>query len=680
MKQPNTELNTTDWTGGIVLVLQRMIPIGLVVILSIYLVYGIVKAAKPGEMTRYDFDTLADVPVSEDGRVKPLDTVARNALLMVSGKQSLSGEMLLEGEGDSSKPALIWLAELASGRPESLERKVIRIDDPGIVGLMGKAVEDGKYFSLSDLTKAPAQGKPQAYEEIDRLAREAQNVRDDQRTRFQDHVIGLRRKLSVMIEIQAMARPYVIPPVATGQDWAPIVENARGAFSKAAAEREPAQTWIKLLNALRADNPELFNATLQEHLTLVAEHAPKERNKAAFEVGFNRYKPFTNGIVLYILAGLLGLVSLLLRPIVSEGWYRSIWRSGMGVLVLGFVLHTAALIVRIWLQGRPPVTNLYSSAIFIGWGVVGGSIILEKVTKLGVASLAASSCGVATLIVAHNLAKDGDTMGVMQAVLDSNFWLGTHVITITLGYSATFLAAFLAMLYILFGMTTRLLDRQSSRAIAGMVYGVICFALLFSFVGTVLGGIWADQSWGRFWGWDPKENGAILIVLMNAIILHARWGHMIKERGLMVLTVSGSIITTWSWFGTNLLGVGLHSYGFMDGAMAVLMVVAANHLMVMSVALLLPTKYWCSFYKGKGDPILSRGQQVALGAGLLLVGSTTLAGMLYLTFYGSLNLYAWLLTAPLLFMLAGGMGLLAEGLLRLGEDTKAKRNPGLAAT
>ena len=99
-----------------------------------------------------------------------------------------------------------------------------------------------------------------------------------------------------------------------------------------------------------------------------------------------------------------------------------------------------------------------------------------------------------------------------------------------------------------------------------MVYGIVCFATLFSFVGTVLGGIWADQSWGRFWGWDPKENGAIIIVLWNALILHLRWGGMIRERGLINCAIVGNIVTSWSWFGVNMLEIGLHSYGFMSGA------------------------------------------------------------------------------------------------------------------
>ena len=174
--------------------------------------------------------------------------------------------------------------------------------------------------------------------------------------------------------------------------------------------------------------------------------------------------------------------------------------------------------------------------------------------------------GFVTQIIAHNLALGGDTMEMMRAVLDTNFWLATHVVTVTLGYASTFVAGFLAIIYILRGVFTATLSAETAKSLARMVYGIVCFATLFSFVGTVLGGIWADQSWGRFWGWDPKENGALLIVLWNATILHARWGGLVRERGLMNLAVFGNIVTSFSWFGVNMLGIGLHSYGFTDAA------------------------------------------------------------------------------------------------------------------
>jgi ABC-type transport system involved in cytochrome c biogenesis permease subunit len=126
-----------------------------------------------------------------------------------------------------------------------------------------------------------------------------------------------------------------------------------------------------------------------------------------------------------------------------------------------------------------------------------------------------------------------------------------------------------------------------------MVYGIVCFATLFSFVGTILGGIWADQSWGRFWGWDPKENGAALIVVWNLLILHARWGGMIRDRGVAALAIAGNIVTSWSWFGTNMLGVGLHSYGFMDSAVFALVTFCLVQLALVACALV-PTARWRS--------------------------------------------------------------------------------------
>src|SRR5581483_5398282 len=183
-----------------------------------------------------------------------------------------------------------------------------------------------------------------------------------------------------------------------------------------------------------------------------------------------------------------------------------------------------------------------------------------------------------TLVIAHNLALGGDTMEMMRAVLDTNFWLATHVVVVTLGYASTFVAGFLAVIYILRGFFTRTLDEATAKSLARMIYGIVCFATLFSFVGTVLGGIWADQSWGRFWGWDPKENGALIIVLWNALILHARWGGFVRQRGLMALAVFGNIVTSWSWFGTNMLGIGLHSYGFTEGVLKTLAIVCGVQL------------------------------------------------------------------------------------------------------
>ncbi|MEZ6193777.1 MAG: cytochrome c biogenesis protein CcsA [Phycisphaerales bacterium] len=172
---------------------------------------------------------------------------------------------------------------------------------------------------------------------------------------------------------------------------------------------------------------------------------------------------------------------------------------------------------------------------------------------------------------------------------DTNFWLATHVVVITLGYSMTYLAGLLGAAYVIRGVLTRSLDKVRAMQLAQMIYGVICFATLFSFVGTILGGVWADQSWGRFWGWDPKENGALVIVLWNALVLHARWGGVVKGRGLAVLAIFGNVVTSWSWFGVNMLGRGLHSYGFIDSAVFWLLIFVGLQLCLIALGLLPPS-------------------------------------------------------------------------------------------
>jgi ABC-type transport system involved in cytochrome c biogenesis permease subunit len=162
-------------------------------------------------------------------------------------------------------------------------------------------------------------------------------------------------------------------------------------------------------------------------------------------------------------------------------------------------------------------------------------------------------------------------MPSLVAVLDTNFWLATHVTAITLGYAAALLAAVLGNLWMLgkmVGLKKGVPDFY--RTITRMTYGVVCFGLFFSVVGTILGGIWANYSWGRFWGWDPKENGALLICLGQILILHARLGGYVRDHGLAALAALNGLCVAFSWWHVNNLGVGLHSYGQTEGVIAAL--------------------------------------------------------------------------------------------------------------
>ena len=312
-----------------------------------------------------------------------------------------------------------------------------------------------------------------------------------------------------------------------------------------------------------------FNSSIQTYEEILkADPVPHmSTGKVKLEAWFNFVEPFYLAISIYLPIIVLSFVGWLFFGTVLRN-------TSLFLLVLAFLLHTAALILRMWISGRPPVTNLYSSAIFIGWGVVLGSFFIELLLKRGIGNLIGASVGAATLVIAHYLARDeGDTLGVMQAVLDTTFWLATHVVCITLGYVATLVGGCMGIAYCIMavlnpraaGVNSADKPTDEFKLFGKMVYGVVCFAIFFSLVGTVLGGLWADDSWGRFWGWDPKENGAMMIVLWNAIILHARWGRLVRDYGTAVLAIVGNAVTAWSWFGVNELKAGLHSYGFTEG-------------------------------------------------------------------------------------------------------------------
>jgi ABC-type transport system involved in cytochrome c biogenesis permease subunit len=369
--------------------------------------------------------------------------------------------------------------------------------------------------------------------------------------------------------------------------WETAGQAILGAFERGTIA-PGALAYAGLGHSWRAGSPEPFNKLVSLYRADLSVRFAPQLRKSGAESRFNAIEPFYLSMNLYVAAFFLAVFSWL-------KWPEILGRAAFRLVILAWIVATAGIATRMWLEGRPPVTNLYSSALFVGWGSVALCLVLEASYRNAIGSVAAGLIGFGTLLIAHQLALGGDTLEMMRAVLDSNFWLATHVVVVTTGYASTFLAGFLALIYIVRGVFTRSLDPATADALARMVYGIVCFATLFSFVGTVLGGIWADQSWGRFWGWDPKENGALIIVLWNALILHARWGGLVRRRGLMCLAVFGNIVTGWSWFGTNMLGVGLHSYGFTEAAFWSLSIFVAIQLGFIAVGNLRLSKWRSSF-------------------------------------------------------------------------------------
>ncbi len=559
----------------------------------------------------FDLPAVGSIPVLADGRLKPLDTIARTSLLMVQGRQRV--------EALGSPQPVAWLLDVVYRPALADTYPIFRIDHPDVLSIFGLGSGDGTTavrFTFVQLQPKLA--------ELDKQADLAAAVDASVRTPFQRAVTELREHVAYYVrlkysaesplsedfaseiadpkkiaadqtEIEAM-RDFsllrVIPPARAGgrpDEWRNVGQfllAPAGSPTEQALSLARVRFFAQLGGAWRAQDPQAFNGLVTGYREDLATHFDRECRRSALEAYFNKVDPFNTSMALYVLAFLLAATSWL-------KWPEKLGRAALYAMDIGFVLATAGILFRMWLEDRPPVTNLYSSALFIGWGSVGLCLILERMNRNAVASAAGGMIGFSTLIIAHHLSLSGDTMEMMRAVLDSNFWLSTHVVTVTTGYAATFLAGFLAIIYVLRGVLTRSLDARTAESLARMVYGIVCFATFFSFIGTVLGGIWADQSWGRFWGWDPKENGALIIVLWNAVILHCRWAGLIRQRGLMAMAVFGNVVTSWSWFGTNMLGIGLHSYGFTNAAFYGLITFVLSQLLLVGLVLL-PRQKWRS--------------------------------------------------------------------------------------
>ena len=574
---------------------------------------------------------FARLPVQADGRIKPLGTVARNSLLIISGRQSLSVNATKQIDADT------WIMEVLF-RPEiAHEMLVFRIDNDQLLSMMGHQ-QNRKYFSLNEL-------RPH-FEKIDYQARNVNKERHLQGS-FDRSIIKLHDGLSLYHQLSCIMQPHHSANDYYEESYSHWLESIDYGLEALQQQQEgsdynnkdlnnfisraekylqmakllkvhivpPSQfieeSLINWNNAGESLMDAIFKRSIHPIIFEYASLAPAYQdghylsfNKAldsirtyqgkdggydrlAFEALFNNFQPFYKSIFMYLAAMILVFVSWLTH----SKFLRTI---AYFLIISAFLLHSFGLGSRMYIQMRPPVTNLYSSAIFVGWVAVLFGILIEKGFQNSIGSAVASIIGINTLIIGHQIGTGGeDTLEMLRAVLDSNFWLSTHVIVITIGYASVFLAGTLGIVYVTRGVLTCSLNAKVEASICNMTYAILCFALLCSFIGTMLGGIWADQSWGRFWGWDPKENGAILIVLWIAVVLHAKWARMIGNRGVMLLSIAGNIVTSWSWFGTNMLGVGLHSYGFIDRAFWALLAFVLVQFIFIGIGLI-PLKFWRS--------------------------------------------------------------------------------------
>jgi len=514
--------------------------------------------------TPRSIEAAGSLIVQEGGRLKPLSTLANFTLLRLSGRRSYT-----DAQG-VRRGAVEFLLDVLYFPKQAAEAPVFLVNDSALLQtleleLPGKQKRDR--YSFHELEP----GLPRLFA----LAHDYGALDPKQRSSVQGELVLLAERVDAFLRLNRQESIALIPPDDGGSgEQAQTWLSPAFAFAALSRGETPSAARQRVFAALDAmantrHEPRVFEARLEQlHEVLGGFAAVRE---ASGSVELERFYYRINA-----LGWSLGSFTIAFL-VAAVGWIRPAWhwlhRSCVALCACGTLALVLAIVLRCLIRARPPVSTLYETVLFITAVGVIVALGLEWFNRQRLAASVAAFAGMLGLFIAngYETLDAKDTMPSLVAVLDTNFWLATHVTAITIGYSAGLLAALLGSVYVI-AKALRLarVGPEQFRALGGMLYGVLCFGLIFSIVGTILGGIWANESWGRFWGWDPKENGALLIVISQLAILHGRLGGFLREAGVAVAAAAGGCVVAFSWWGVNLLGVGLHSYGFTSGIQSAL--------------------------------------------------------------------------------------------------------------
>lgn len=580
----------------------------------------------------------ARLPLQQGGRIMPLDTWADVVVLQLSHRKRAE-----DAAGRSLTPLEALLDILL--RPEVAQtHPLFTVEDAEVLDAIGLSVPGKKKrdrYALADFVPAQA-GLFERADAFERISREKRNHVEDGVVELRRNVqtyLGLRwllefARASVPREklegldgvfdgagpvpftalltrrpvLEARARDdgpgaaasrallagiegygqlgsalALVPPAAPA-DRAPTWRSPSDLVRAVVRGEEPEAEALAVLRgwervAAAVDDPRALGVAFHDLGDLVEGLAARrgEGGKIGLEVFLNDLDPFGRALWGFLVAFL----------VLALSWgfpRRFLVRTGAALTGASLLLLVTGIVLRCVLRERPPMSTLYDTTLFIPAFAVAVLLWVERVSGRGLALALAPALGALGLFVSNRYEElhASDTMPQLIAVLDTNFWLWTHVTCIGIGYSASFVASAFAHLHVGWrALAPARLTRDTETALARLVYGTLCFALVFSVVGTILGGIWANESWGRFWGWDPKENGALLICLVQLAALHARLGGMIGPLGFSLAAVFCGMVVAFSWWGVNLLGIGLHAYGFTRGLWTALIVFWAIEAVVL---------------------------------------------------------------------------------------------------
>ncbi len=493
-------------------------------------------------------EPLQNLAVQLDGRKKPLDTVARETVAQIHGKTSYT-----TADGEKLDYLQTYLSLWFNNRDWNQEPFILFSYRPLKEQL--ELNSDRKYFSFSELIQSDLGSVIMATREkqadgidLNRDEREALTIED---------------RLALTIATVGNSQLPLVPhPTDIKGTWVGVSDAGQYYNSARVAS---AQEYYQELKQTYRDNPQdevslgTIASKLQTELASLSPEVYPNSATLAREVKFYGLHPFAKAWMLY---GLAFVVMLIVTLFKSVDFY---W-GAIGVFSTGLLIHGYGFLERMQIAGRPPVTNMYESVIWVGFGISAIALLFEFIYRAKYYLLAAAPLSVVCLILADSLPAILDpTIKPLVPVLRDNFWLSIHVPTITLSYASFALALGLGhiiLAHYLFAPHTK----QRIRSLSKWNYGVLQVGVLLLTTGIILGGIWAHFSWGRFWGWDPKETWALIALMCYVVPLHGRLVGWLADFGMAVTSVVAFNAVLMAWYGVNfVLGTGLHSYGFGTG-------------------------------------------------------------------------------------------------------------------
>ena len=502
------------------------------------------------EHSHWAFNDASRIPVQSGGRIKPLDSFAREMVLFETGTKKFQ-------KWKSLDLLFSWISA-----PQFWENQAfIRVDREDVRKELGLN-EKQSYFTPHELFHNMRLAQFSSKPGNDPAGGADGKVPPPSGVVLKENPKDKEIKL-------VLQRIGLFHGIISGQAWSVVPQGPSESWSTLVdSDVKGAQVrsfFVDLLKAYQMSDEGLFNqfsVAVRKNIEGEIQHFPDTyRIPLEAEVAYNQFRPFFLAWVFYLMAG-LAWIACFWAPVTLA---PSVKKIAFGLTGIGISSHIFGTLLRCLVAGRPPVTNMYESVIWVSLGIFIFAAVLYAVHRQAIILAVATFLSAFGLIAADAAPAVLDpSINPLVPVLRSNYWLTVHVLTITLGYAAFALTLGLANVTLFYFV--RQAKLKKIQAINQLTYRAMQFGVVLIAAGTILGGIWADYSWGRFWGWDPKEVWALITLLCYLVILHGRYANWVGQFGFAAWSAVSFMSVVMAWYGVNfVLGSGLHSYGFASG-------------------------------------------------------------------------------------------------------------------